>query len=381
MPVQTRLQSRRLRGPARSRKRKAASKNRQYGKSPTVAKVKAAKRARIRGDCSIEPKAFFRFVTWISEGKNLTLSDDDLMASGEDEGKEDLEYTADEDLDEFTLACEDNDDEEEEIRQGEIDSMVHRRKRWLNARDWDGTPTWFCHYIRTKLGLPPSLWVTSYLGNGVNSAVLSVKVGESVMALKVTRKGVPTSDMEVTVHQKLGDHGLSPRLLREFSNRDFCFQLLQPIRRTLGQLMERPRKFKLAELAIWKDQIMHLINGMAKLNITHGDLHLDNIGITPDHQLTLIDFDRSSTRRFVPGYDLAYMLDAMQPYRVMVDGKCVHAQFVTALIKALMKELPKNWKAGRNKVDLAKTNKYGWLWRSSFERNVTLAQLRRVAND
>ena len=93
----------------------------------------------------------------------------------------------------------------------------------------------------------------------------------------------------------------------------------------------------------WANNILFLIEHLHKLKIMHGDMHLGNIGVTASHRLTLIDFDQSSTKVFVPGFDLVTVIDALQPYRFMLDGKCVNTKLLHLISMRLLPKIPANW--------------------------------------
>jgi predicted Ser/Thr protein kinase len=311
-------------------------------------------------DCYISQNDFFRFVTWIHPDQFTGLI---LKKSRNDKEEDD-----DDEDQKFTLNCESflevdaPGPSEKSLRKMEL-----ARFAWLKAHGWDQTHTWFCRYIQRNIGMPADTKVVSYLGNGINSVVLGVDVGSPAtrQALKVTRAGTFQSPMETKVHKLLASKGLAPRLFREVRlARKFTLQYLEAITVTAGQALAKKAKGSSKEHALrWSAQISHLLVQMEAMGVTHGDLHLDNIGVTPKRRLVLIDFDRSSTKNFSRGFDLAVVLDALQPKRMHRDSRCVNTTLLKTICQELLPKLPKAWHANsKGYPDLAKLRLFQSAW-------------------
>jgi hypothetical protein len=77
----------------------------------------------------------------------------------------------------------------------------------------------------------------------------------------------------------------------------------------------------------------------------HGDLHLDNVGITVEGSILIFDFDQSSSHIMMPGFDLAVLYDMLDPDAH--DDR--NEKFLKALRRLLIKHVHDNWRVKNRK--------------------------------
>ena len=166
-------------------------------------------------------------------------------------------------------------------------------------------------------GLSKSIRVKKYLGKGSHGMVLDVLLDSKRYALKIvfTDKAKHIED-EYSMQKAMHAIGLAPAVVSELYNshrqfrhkRDrvtayaFFMQKIEGVATTI-LLRESEEEFELL-----LSRLLVLIKQVAKAGLSHGDMWSDNVSITSDGELSLIDFGWTAQVVFP-------IIDAMQFFR------------------------------------------------------------------
>lgn len=172
-----------------------------------------------------------------------------------------------------------------------------------------------CHNFGYKIG--------KKLGEGSYSTVYEIDyrpdpsifmyplLGDTRIVSTVLRLTKPESSMEEfkTMYSKFSSLGLAPELVTMGIVGKVEYSIMQRVSGTVDQLLSQKQSQRFLKMLI--DKVIHILETLRKNNLTHHDLHWENIGFykyNDSYQFTLIDFGMSRGDKYIPGLDAAQLI-------------------------------------------------------------------------
>jgi len=361
-------------------------------------------------DCSMDQRLFFKFTRWLShpddeeseeerdeegdegdegdegeegdEGHDEDEGDEGDDNEGEDEGDSEGEEGEHDEGNEEEEGRKEGVDEGEEGEEGdegdekseetaEDHSEAEQRQLWLMRNGWTGDPKWMCDFVGQKLEVP-SVTVLGLIGVGLRSFVAMVLHKGSKRAMRVTHASTHASSEERAIQELLSSKGIAPRIVHRESTGKFNIEIMEAVVATLDQFITTVH----LDAGVAKEMsqiLLHILANLRKVNVMHGDLHINNIGVTADGTILVFDFDQSTVKYWLPGFDLATLYAALHP-----DGFDINKQFLVALRNELLPHIDKRWLSSRqfdeDKIDHARQ-----LWKNFVTKST--AENRKALDD
>jgi len=317
-------------------------------------------------ECSMDQVMFFKFVQWVKPPEVLRLEEQvrrKLQLKQKQKQKQEQEQSV--------PSSDSESDSESESETEEAKGEAEARLDWRISNGWDYSPKWMCNFATQKLGVN-GVEVLSFVGVGMRSFVAMVLHKGEKRAMRVTHLETNASAEEARIQVALSANDLAPRVLHREKTDRFNIEIMDAVVTTLGGFLELVTLDKrvAGELA---NVLLHILSKLDALKIMHGDFHLDNIGITVEGTVLIFDFDQSSSRFSMPGFDLAVLYDVLDPD--VHDDR--NKQFLTALRRLLFKHLDKNWLKNKKIFNEAKVDHTRQLW-ANFTNDPTLKQRRKL---
>lgn len=204
-------------------------------------------------------------------------------------------------------------------------TTIYRRYGHLLNPPPDNPVGFMCREVVKLMG--PSLrgWtLVKYLGGGAYGKVFLMKNPQGMsVAVKIQKIGAGSDDPaeEVRMQKIFAGYGLGPRVLKHISTTTASGAMvdlivMEPVDYTLREALCMAGNSR-RRVQFVADQIISLMEGMKRYNLTHGDMHDENIAFRVEGgQLKpiLIDFGFSAENIHFPE------VDAEQLARVMVQS-------------------------------------------------------------
>lgn len=318
-------------------------------------------------ECSMDQVMFFKFVQWVKPPEVLKLEEQvrRKLQPAQSVPKRPQKQTP------TSSDSESDSESESESETEEAKGEAEARMDWLISNGWDYSPKWMCNFATQKLGVN-GVEVLSFVGVGMRSFVAMVLHKGEKRAMRVTHLETNASAEEARIQVALSANGLAPRVLHREKTDRFNIEIMDAVVTTLGGFLELVTLDKrvAGELG---NVLLHILSKLDALKIMHGDFHLDNIGITVEGAVLIFDFDQSSSRFSMPGFDLAVLYDVLDPD--VHDDR--NKQFLTALRRLLFKHLHKNWVKNKKVFNEAKVDHTRQLW-ANFTNAPTLERRRKL---
>jgi len=276
-------------------------------------------------ECSMDQTMFFKFVEWIKPKEHAFLK---------------VEEQAKRKVEEHNSKLKPPPSDSEEESEGETAEPIGdalTRMDWLYSNGWTGDPAWMCDYVTRKLNVQ-GVKVLSLIGVGMRSFVAMVMHKGEKRAMRVTHLSEVVSPEEARIQTALSANGLAPRVVHREKTNEFNVEIMDAVVTTFDGFLNLVTLDERVAADVAR-VFLHIVGKLQALHVMHGDLHLDNVGITVEGSILIFDFDQSSSRVVMPGFDLAVLYDTLDPDAH--DDR--NEKFLKALRRLLAKHLNDTW--------------------------------------
>ena len=277
-------------------------------------------------ECSMDQTMFFKFVDWIKPKEHKFLKVEEQAKRKVEEHKAPPPSDSEEDS-----------EEESEGETAEPIGDALTRMDWLYSNGWTGDPAWMCDYVTRKLNVR-NVKVLSLIGVGMRSFVAMVMHKNEKRAMRVTHLTEVASPEEARIQTVLSANGLAPRVVHREKTAEFNVEIMDAVVTTFNGFLNLVTLDERVAADVAR-VFLHIVGKLQALHVMHGDLHLDNVGITVEGSILIFDFDQSSSRIMMPGFDLAVLYDMLDPDAH--DDR--NEKFLKALRRLLIKHVHNNW--------------------------------------